>query len=62
MTKLREPEKFLNVAVPPAVHSAVHVAAAENLTNVASYVRQAVVRQLRQDGIAIGVGAMEKTA
>jgi hypothetical protein len=62
MTKYREQEKFLNVAVPPAVHAAVLVASTENLTNVASYVRMAVIRQLRHDGITIGTGVMEKTA
>jgi hypothetical protein len=51
MAKLEQEVAYLNVAVPPAVHSAVHVAAAESLTNMASYVRMAVLKQLRADGL-----------
>ena len=50
MAKSVEAEAYLNIAVPRFVHSAVHTAA-EQLTTAATYVRQAVVRQLRQDGL-----------
>ena len=51
MAKSVEAEAYLNIAAPRFVHSAVHTAAAEQLTTAATYVRQAVVRQLRQDGL-----------
>ena len=51
MAKSVEAEAYLNIALPRFVHSAVHTAAAEQLMTAATYVRQAVVRQLRQDGL-----------
>jgi hypothetical protein len=50
MAKL-EQEAYLNIAVPKFLHAAVHAAASQHLTNAASYCRQALVRQLKQDGM-----------
>ena len=41
----------LHVLAPPALTAAVRQAAARDLTNASEYVRRAVVKQLRADGI-----------
>jgi len=44
---------FLNIQVPPILHSAVMRAASEQLMPASTYVRSAVLAKLKQDGISL---------